>query len=269
MYLTHWGLERPPFPSGLDLQLFYEGASQREAFARLRFLLAHRRRLGVVLGEKGMGRSLLLRAFAEQCRGAGHAVGQLNSLGLSSREFFWQLGNELHAAVRVEDNMLRLFRQLSDLLQNNALHGKQTVLVLDDLDQAGPDLLNQVQRLLRTEAAYNGWLTVVASVPSQQLSRLGKGALELVDLRIELEPWDELDTIGYLQMALVEAGAQQPLFDDQAMAAIQRASGGVPRVVNRIAEFALLEGASRSLTIVDESTVQLASEAVISPASLV
>ena len=268
MYQTHWGLEKPPFPSGLDTRLFYEGASQRESLARLRFLLAHRRRLGLVLGESGLGKSLLASVFAEQCRKAGHAVAQVDLLGLSTREFYWQLGNKLQAAVRTEDDMLRLFRQLTDRLQENALQNKQTVLLLDDLEQAGPDLQNQVQRLLRTEAAHAGWLTLIATANPSQVNRLGQGLLDQVDLRIDLQPWDELDTIGYLQLALFEAGAERPLFDDQAMTDLHRAASGVPRAVNRLADFALLTGANHSQEIVEAATIQAASEAISPPNSV-
>ncbi len=265
MYQTHWGLEKPPFPSGIDTKLFFEGASQRESLARLRFLLAHRRRLGLVLGASGLGKSLLVSVFAEQCRLAGHAVAQIDLLGLSTREFYWQLGNKLHAAVRVEDDLLRLFRQLADRLQENLLQNKRTVLLLDDLDQAGPDLLNQVQRLLRSEAAQSGWLTLVATANPTSLNRLGQGLLDLVDLRIDLEPWDELDTIGYLQLALFEAGAERPLFDDEAMGDLHRASEGVPRRVNRLADFALLAGSSNSQEIIEASTIREATEAICLP----
>jgi general secretion pathway protein A len=265
MYLTHWGLDQPPFPSGLDPHGFYEGASQRESLARLRFLLAHRRRLGLVQGGTGYGKSLLLKVFAQQCRAAGHAVAHVDLLGLSARELYWQLGNALHATVSVADDMLRLFRQLTDRLRDNTFLGKQTVLVLDDLDQVGPDLLNHIQRLLRTETADQGWLTVVASAHTQHTSRIGKELLKLVDLRIDLEAWDELDTIGHLQNALIEAGAERPLFDETAVTEIHRAAAGVPFAVNRLADLALLEGASHALHQVDEATILSASEALTQP----
>ena len=264
----HWGLEKPPFPSGLDTRLFYEGASQRESLARLRFLLAHRRRLGLVLGETGLGKSLLLAVFAEQCRQAGQAAAEIDLLGLSSREFYWQLGSQLQAPIRLEDDMLRMHRQIADRLHENSLQGKQTVVVLDDLNQVGPDLLNQVQRLLRTTAAHRGWLTIIASTNTSQLDRLGKGLLELADLRIDLGPWDELDTIGYLQLALFEAGAERPLFDDQAMTQLHAASAGVPRMLNRLAEFALLAGAEHAREIVDGPAIQAACEALNLPISV-
>ena len=172
------------------------------------------------------------------------------------------LGNKLQAAIRLEDDLLRLHRQLADRLHENSLQGRQTVVALDDLDQVGPDLLNLVQRLLRTDAAHAGWLTIIASANTSQLGRLGKGLLELADLRIDLEPWDELDTIGYLQLAQFEAGAERPLFDDQAMTELHRASGGVPRRVNRLAEFALLAGAEHSQEIIDAAAIESAGAAI-------
>lgn len=265
MYQTHWGLTKPPFPSGLDPRLFYEGASQREALARLRFLLAHRRRLGLVLGSDGLGKSALLAVFAEQCRKGGSTVAEVDLLGLTAREFYWRLGTELRATVRVEDDVVRLFRQLSDRLHENVLQNKQTVVVVDDLDQTGPDVLSHVQRLLRTDAANSGWLTVVGSVTTNQLGRLGRPLLELVDLRIDLEAWDELDTVGYLQNALLEAGAERPLFDDTALTELYRLSAGTPRLINRLADFALLAGSSNSLEAVDAETIQAASEAINLP----
>lgn len=261
MYQTHWGLEKPPFPSGLDPQLFFEGASQRESLARLRFLLAHRRRLGLVLGESGLGKSLLLAVFANQCRLAGQVVAEVDLLGLTAREFYWQLGNQLHASIHIEDDLVRLFRKVTDCLHENRLQGKQTVLLLDDLDQANADLLSHVLRLTRTEAAHEGWLTILATANPAQLSRIGKGLLEQIDLRVDLEPWDELDTIGYLQLALFAAGAERPLFDDEALSDLHRLSGGVPRAVNRIADFALLSGASNSQDMIDVPTIAAASEA--------
>lgn len=265
MYQTHWDLERSPFPSGLDTRLFYEGDSQRESLARLRFLVGQRRRFGLVLGETGVGKSLLVRYFAEQSRQTEHHLVQIDPLGLSAREFYWRLGVELRASVRVEDDLVRLFRQLSDRLQENVLQRRQTILLLDDLDQAGPDLLSHVQRLLRTDAANAGWLCVLGSVNEQQLGRLSKPLQELIDLRIDLRAWDELDTIGYLQLALLEAGAERPLFDDEALSLLHQRASGIPRMVNRLADYALLTGAQQGVHLITADILHEASESLTQP----
>ncbi len=271
MVQTHWGFEKSPFPSGLDPQLFYEGASGRESLARLRFLVNHGRRLGLMLGEPGVGKSLLLEVFARECRQLHEnrqqrrAVAQVNLLGLSARELYLQLGVELQAAVRAEDDLPRLFRQLTDRIHENRLQGLSTVLLLDDADQAGPDLLPHLLRLAHLDAVGAGGLTLVLAANQARANRLGAGLLDLVDLRIDLEPWDELDTAGYLQLALFEAGAERPLFDDQALSEMHRLAGGVPRRVNRLADYALLAGSGSGQEVIDSITIQSAHEAIQLP----
>ena len=260
---TIWGLEKSPFSSGLEMKLFFEGATHREALARLRFLRANRR-LGLVLGEPGTGKSLLFKVFENECRRQGCAVASVNLLGLSTREFYWQIASQLAAAVRVEDDQLRLFRQLSDRIVVNRLQDVPTVVLVDDAHQALPDLLAQLVRLTQLDAVSPNPLTMVLATCEAQSARLGAQLLELIDLRIDLEPWDELDTIGYLQLALVEAGCQQPLFDDQSLSEIHRLTAGVPRRVNRLAEHALLVGVADTGEIIDTETIR-AAHAALSP----
>jgi len=259
-------LEKSPFSSSLERRLFFEGATHREALARLRFLRANRR-LGLMLGEPGMGKSLLLKVFENQCRRQGCAVASVNLLGLSTREFTWQIASQLDAAVRVEDDQLRLFRQLSDQIVVNRLQGISTVVLLDNAHQAGPDLLAQLVRLTQLDAASPNPLTMVLATCEAQAARLGEQLLELVDLRIDLEPWDELDTIGYLQLAQVQAGCQRPLFDDDSLSEIHRLSAGNPRQVNRLADNALLVGAGQitGSEIIDVETVRAAHAELSSP----
>ncbi len=187
-------------------------------------------------------------------------------MGLSTREFYWQIASQLAAAVRVEDDQLRLFRQLSDRIVVNRLQDVPTVVLVDDAHQAGPDLLAQLVRLTQLDAVSPNPLTMVLAVREAQAARLGEQLLELIDLRIDLEPWDELDTIGYLQLALVDAGCQQPLFDDESLSEIHRLTAGIPRRVNRLAEHALLVGAGAGDAgeIIDTATIR-AAHAALSP----
>lgn len=256
MNATTWGLEKSPFASGLDTRLFFEGAAHREALARLRHLRTSRR-LGLLLGDAGTGKSLVLRVFQEDCRRRGIAVALVNLCGLSTREFYWQLGAQLAAAVRVEDNLVRLFRQVSDRIHANRLQGVPTVVLLDDAHEAGPDLAAQIARLAQLDAG-RGSLSLVLVTRPATASNLGERLLGLVDLRIDLEPWDELDTVGYLQLALVEAGCDRPLFDDNSLSEIHRLADGNPRQVSRLADHALWVGAAAAPEIIDTPAIRAA-----------
>jgi general secretion pathway protein A len=260
--LENQGLAKSSFASGLETRPFFEGASHREALARLRFLRTNRR-LGIVLGEPGTGKSLLLSVFATECRRQGCQVALVNLVGLSTREFYWQVATQLAATVRPEDDRPRLFRQLSDQIVVNRLQGVPTILLVDDAHQAGPDLLAQLTRLTQLDAVNPSPLTMVLATRESQAARLGEQLLELVELRIDLEPWDELDTTGCLQLAQVKAGCEQPLFDDEALAEIHRLAGGIPRRVHRLAEDALLVGTGAE--IINAETVRAAHGALTPP----
>ena len=66
----------------------------------------------------------MLGIFAEKCCASGEAVAKIDLLGLTSREFYWQLGTALRTAVRINDDVVRLFRQVNDHLQACCLQGK-------------------------------------------------------------------------------------------------------------------------------------------------
>ena len=254
MHATRWGLETHPFAGHRD-PVFFAGLPQQEALARLRFLVHNGRRLGLIAGQPGGGKSLLLQLFDEQARAENWAVTRLNLLGLSLREFHWQLAVGLRAAPRSGEEVSRLARRWHDRLQQNRLEATPTILLLDDADQAGADLVTQLVRLVQLPAAEVGQLTLVLATNAIETHRLGRRLLDLVDLRVELEPWDESDTIGYLQEALVAAGAQHPIFTEAALADVHRFSRGIPRQVNRLADFALVVGSANEVEVIDPATV--------------
>jgi type II secretory pathway predicted ATPase ExeA len=258
MQLEHWQLAESPFRSVLDPSRFYPGASHEEALARLEYLTDARRRLGVLLGESGVGKSLTLQVAAERFARKGYAVATIDAVGLGTREMLWQLAANLGAAPRDTSDMVHLWRLVADRLAENRLQNVNTVLLMDDAGQAGPDVLTQLVRLARLDASPEARWTIVLAAEPLQAARWGESLRELVDLRIDLEPWNESDTVGYVQTTLVEAGRFDPVFDDQALATIYDLTCGVPRRVVRLADLSLVAGAAAQVEFIDSATVQTA-----------
>ena len=191
-----WGLENLPFSRSGAEAVFFAGVPQQEALSRMRFLVLNGRRLGLVLGQSGSGKSLLVELFEEECHKENWSVARLNLVGMSVRDFHWQLAVGLRACPRSVDESLRLERRWHERLHQSRLQAERTVLLLDDADQAGADVLTQLVRTAQLPASQVGSLTMVLTASSDQTHRLGKRLSDLVDLRIDLEPWDEADTVG-------------------------------------------------------------------------
>jgi general secretion pathway protein A len=258
MQLDHWQLNESPFRSVLDPERFYPGSSHDEALARLEYLVDARRRLGVLLGESGVGKSLILQVAAERLARKDCVVATVDAVGLGTRELLWQLAANLGAAPRDTSDMVHLWRLVADRVAENRMQNIGTVLIVDDAGQTGPDVLTQIVRLARLDATPAARWTIVLAAEALQAARWSETLRELVDLRIDLEPWSEADTVGFVQTTLVEAGRFDPVFDDRGLAAIYDLTGGVPRRVVRLADLALVAGAAAEVDVIDAATVHTA-----------
>ena len=259
MYHAHWGLSRSPFAGG-GTPLFYKGESQAEALARLRYVAEHRRH-GLLLGERGVGKSLVTRQFADQRRREGLGCVAIGMAGLTTRELLWQIAAGLSLAPRPDDDAVRLFRRLNDYAAAAGWRNATALLLLDDADQAGPDVRTQLLRLLNL-GGQGPWLTLVITANAKNSQRLGEDLVDVMDLRIDLEPWSEADMVGYVQHALVEAGGDRPVFEDEALSALYALTDGIPRKVNRLADHALLGAAADGHEMVDAAMMEAAHDAL-------
>lgn len=256
MYLTHWGLREAPFEPTLDPRGFYEGPMHEEALARLNYVVSGRRRLGVLLGSRGVGKSLVLEVLAAELRRTGHRAHRQSLAEREAGEFLsalavaWGLNPEVSAARAV------LWRMLEDRLAEFRYLGTPLVLLADDADRAAPSALAEMARLLQTTRDTNAALAVIVAAHRDGVSHLGERLLELADLRIDLEPWDADQTRGYVLHALERAGRTKPLFDAAALERLHELTRGVPRQVNQLAELALLAGAGQELATIDADTVE-------------
>ena len=114
MYHSHWGLDEPPFQTRLDPRFFHESPTHEEALARLHFLVDYRRRLGLLIGPQGSGKSLLLEVFAGELRERGLPVARVHLMGLDRSEMMWLLACELMLNPCGETTFPSLWRSVTD-----------------------------------------------------------------------------------------------------------------------------------------------------------
>jgi general secretion pathway protein A len=256
MVYSYWGFRESPFAAGLDVRGFYQSANHEEVLARLHFLVDQPRRLGLLLGESGVGKSLVMEVFARQKKSARQQVLTLSLLGTTPEEFLWQLAVRLGGDVSSQDSQFRLWRSVSDQLAENRYQQIRTAILLDDADEASSEVLVQVARMAQLDASLSTRLTIVLAGQAARIGRFGRRLLELAELRIDLEPWVEQDTLAYLRWALTQAGRTKPIFSPDAMRQIHVLSEGIPRRVKQLADMALVAGAGSELDTIDVGVIE-------------
>jgi type II secretory pathway predicted ATPase ExeA len=255
MVYSHWGLRESPFAAGIDPRAFYQSSNHEEALARLHFLVDQPRRIGLLLGDSGVGKTLLLEVFAHQKRSPTRQVALMSLLGMTSAEFLWQLSAQLGQELPARESMFELWRGISDRIRENRYQHMGTVILLDDADEAASDVLVQVARVAQIDPSTAARLTIVLTAQSRRLASLGRRLLELADLRIDLEPWSEPETMAYLRWALLQAGRTKATFSPEAMRHIHELSDGIPRRVKQLADMALVAGAGSEVELIDVEVV--------------
>jgi general secretion pathway protein A len=267
MYQEHWGLRETPFASGLDPARFYRSPTHDEALARLHFLIDERRRLGLLLGAAGSGKSLLLEVLAQEVARLGAVVVRLNLLAVGQQEFLWQLADGLGLFPCRSEPAHSLWRGITSRLAEHRCQQLQTVVLVDDADEGQPEVLEHLVRFAQHDASSQS-LTLVLACAGRRLARLGPRLLGLSDLRIDIVPWEQEDTSQFIVFALSKAGREEPIFDETALRRIHELSSGAPRRVCQLADLCLLAGAAQELVSIDEDTVETVSQELGVPVAL-
>jgi general secretion pathway protein A len=255
MYQSHWGLKEPPFHDGDDSSSFYQSPTHEEALARLHFLVEQHRRLGLLLGPEGSGKSLLLGILASQLRRRGPVVARVNLTGICGDEMLWSLAGQFGRNLDRCDSTPVLWRALTDRLAAFRYQLVDAVILIDDADRAGNSVVPHLIRLAKLDAGPQPRLTLVLAGDRLTIGRLGETLLGLSELRIDLQAWQADDIVGYLDRSLRQAGGTADMFAEPAIERLHELSHGIPRQVRLLADLSLVAGAGRHLQTIDADVV--------------
>lgn len=268
MDYTYWGLKGSPFRFGLEPKGFYLSGVHEEGLARLEFLVHQRRRLGLLVGQAGMGKTLLVEVFGEKLRRAGYWVVRLCPAGATQLEILWDLLVRLGRLPQPSSFVVSLWQELFDRFREAYLMTQPLLVVWDQMESASESVWQTLSRLLGYAFRQDSVLALLVAGRPELLGRMPAELLEQVDLPVLLEPWEVTETFQYLEHRLRQAGRQQTIFTPEAIHRLHELAGGIPRQINRLADLALLAGALEGVQqigpeIIDGVYSQLTVEAIL------
>jgi general secretion pathway protein A len=121
MYWTHWGLRQAPFRAAAGDASLHLSPTHEEALARLHFLVENRRRVGLLLGESGSGKSLMLERFARELCARGVSAFLVHGYCAASGELLWSTAAGVGLNPRRDEPLPRLWGRLSDRLWSGGI----------------------------------------------------------------------------------------------------------------------------------------------------
>lgn len=244
MYLLdHFGLTQVPFGITPDTEFIYPSRSHLEGLNLLHFALQSGEGFVKVVGEVGAGKTLLCRNFLAEL-GKEWKAAYLPNPQLEPRAFLREVADDLGAAGG-EPEAANLVKRLNRRLLDLARAGKKVVICIDEA-QTMPRLTLESLRLLSNLETEKRKLLHIVLFGQPELDEMldaysARQLKQRIAFQYRLEKLDAAEIEDYLDRRLRVAGYKgKPLFDARAVRALARASGCTPRLINILAQKALL-----------------------------
>jgi type II secretory pathway predicted ATPase ExeA len=259
-----FGFKSIPFAKDLDGDRVFCPERFEHALSRLRYL-ADRRGIGLLTGAPGTGKSTLLRAFLQSLGKTAFSCAYLAHTTCAARELYRQIAHafQIQPAFRKADLMLQIQERLHKLATVQKI---APVLVIDEAHLLPASFLDELRLLTSFDADARDLLTLLLTGHPQLESNLrlavNEALAQRIILRLRLQPLLPAEVGPYLAFRLELAGRTATLFLPDATEALARASRGIPRLIDRLAEHALLDALANRKKEIDLETINHAIEEV-------
>lgn len=252
MYLEHYGLKQAPFNLAPDPDCLYLSSRHKTGLAMLQYGLSESGGgLTVITGEVGAGKTTLLRRMLQQLDYERLNVGVINNtIGFEEHLIRW-VASAFKLPYEDKDD-IALFRLFQQYLIDQYARGKQTVLIVDEAQNLQAKSLEELRLLTNINADRDQLLKIVLLGQPELLALLSKPELSQIAQRVSveyhLEPLGLEDTHHYIRHRLEVAGGDPETFSSKAVDVVYYLSGGVPRLINTLCDYALLYGFAHGAT---------------------
>ena len=267
MYTGFFGLHEKPFSITRDPRYLFMSARHGEALAHLVYGVTESGGFVQLTGEVGTGKTTLVRSLLLNRMPDNADVAVVLNPQITAQEFLLTICEELGVSVPEQKDSIKA---LTDALNHHLLSahakGRRTILVVDEAQNLAPAVLEQVRLLTNLETAKQKLLQIILIRQPELPELLARDDLRQVNQRItgryHLAPLDVDEAAAYVRHRLRVAGARAEIFTPRALRTLHRVSGGFPRLINIIADRAMLAAYVRDRHQIDARLVRAAAAEV-------
>jgi MSHA biogenesis protein MshM len=265
MYQQHFKLREVPFSLTPDPEFYYNYAGHQQALNVLLVALQSGEGLVRITGEVGTGKTLLCRKLLASLAVDGEfRTAYLPNPLLTPFELYLALAEELNISLPQGITMHDLVKRITESLVRLCKDGFKAVLCIDEAQTMSHDSLEALRLLSNLETEKQKLLQIVIFAQPELERMLEGSALRQLRQRItfsyRLPALDRQAVSGYVAHRLRVAGAEGAgIFNEAALAAIFRASRGIPRLVNILAHKSMMVAYGKGARSVGVGEVKAAS----------
>jgi MSHA biogenesis protein MshM len=250
MYYQHFGLDQAPFRITPNTDFFFGGGNRGPILEALIYAIAQGEGIIKVTGEVGSGKTMLCNML--QARLPAHVETiYLAHPNVQPEEILHAIAFELQLPVERAAPRIEVMHRLHDHLLTRHAEGKRVVMFVEESQGMPLPTLEEIRLLSNLETRNDKLLQIVLFGQPELDDNLAEPRIRQLKERIthsfRLGPLSASETREYLMFRLRAAGYRGPdLFSSKVVQCIARASRGLTRRINLIADKALLAAFSEN-----------------------
>ena len=271
MYEEFFELREPPFSLTPDPRFLWLSETHEEGLSALYYAITRRMGFFLLTGEVGTGKTTLLRAALERVPADVESALIVNTSDHGPLDLLKLIVADFGISGRFETKADYLIA-LNSFLLDRFRAGLNTVLIIDEAQDLSAAALEEVRLLSNLEADSDKLVQIVLTGQSELHQMLANPALRSLSQRIALEHHMErlrsIDVGPYLEHRISVAGGRyETVFAPGAEPTFFEFSEGCPRLLNLLADRALLAAYSRQLRPVPRALVESKAKEIVAARS--
>ncbi len=258
-FAQHFGLTERPFTLLPDPDFLYWSTAHKRAYAVLEYGVMTRAPITVVTGEVGAGKTTLLQRLLRNFDD-DTVVGLISNAQGSRGELLHWVLNALGIETGPNAEYVEKFQRLQDFVIESYAEGRHVVLIIDEAQNLSVEGLEELRMLTNINSNKDELLQLIlvgqpelrdmiTRYDLRQFAQRVSASYHITDLDLEA-------TEDYIRHRLRHAGGTGREFTDEAIEMIYWQSGGVPRLINKLADFAMVYAVTADKTEVDATVVE-------------
>lgn len=259
-YAEYFNLEHEPFSNAPSNRFYFNSEQHDQALVRLMYAIDSDKGLAVLIGGVGTGKTTLARRMLDNLD-VEHYESSLLVMIHSAVTPVWILSRiALQLGVKnPASDPLSILKQLYERLLQIHEQGRKAVVLIDEAQMLqSRELMEEFRGLLNLEIPGKKLLNVIffGLAELEQTMKLDEPLAQRIAVKYTLKPLSAEATRRYVSHRLRVAGSKTMPFEAAAIDSIHRYSGGVPRLINTLADNAMFESYVRHEKQIKSSIVE-------------